>query len=598
MGMLPEKKTPKKTDMAGLTVLAYGAPKIGKCLAGDTLLVDPVTGRLRTLSEIVHSKQGSVHSLRIGGHLAPAEPAAYLENPPEQLFRLCTQTGRTIDATASHPFLTREGWKTLGELGPADRVAVVAEYPCLFGTTRTDDELVKILAYLLADGSLTSTSPIFTKSDPEVRLDFENAVEAKGDECVEFLNSTGIVHVRVRGKRGQRNNVIGYLKDVGVAGLGSSEKFIPDFVFGLKRHRMALFLNRLFSCDGSLEACGRVSYSSTSIRMVRQVQHLLLRYGIVGIIRDRYLNGSLYGAEIAISSRDNVLAFIDQIGFIGEKAVKAEQLRAALYNIRSAETQLDRVGSILFDRVASVKAIGVEPVFDLTISESHNFVANDFVVHNSTFCAQIPDALFLATEPGLNHLEVYQVPISNWEQMLDVLNEVAKGKHGFKCLVVDTVDLMFKHCLEYVCNKHGVKHPSDLAYGKGHALVNGEFTRVVTRMAQLGMGLVLTSHAQDREVEGRNGTYTKTTPTLPDGARKALLGFVDIIAFVDVEADKGADGAATTYRRVVRTKPSMHYEAGDRTGRLPEVLPLDYSAFAAALTVEQPPRPKTNNSKQ
>jgi hypothetical protein len=75
-----------------------------------------------------------------------------------------------------------------------------------------------------------------------------------------------------------------------------------------------------------------------------------------------------------------------------------------------------------------------------------------------------------------------------------------------------------------------------------------------------------------------------------------LLGFVDIIAFVDVEADRGQDGAIT-YRRVVRTKPSMHYEAGDRTGRLPEVLPLDYAAFAAALGGERPRPGKTTNGK-
>ena len=216
----------------------------------------------------------------------------------------------------------------------------------------------------------------------------------------------------------------------------------------------------------------------------------------------------------------------------------------------------------------------------------------------STWCSHADGALFLATEPGLNHLEVFQVPISSGEELQAALAEVARGEHGFKTVVVDTADNAFRFCVDYICAKHGVKHPSDLTFGKGHALVNNEFLRVLNKLAQLPVGVILTSHAQDREVEGRNGTYTKTTPTLPDGARKALLGFVDIIAFVDVEADKGSDGAATTYCRVVRTKPSMHYEAGDRTGRLPEVLPLDYSAFAAALTVEQPARPKSNNSKQ
>ena len=98
-------------------------------------------------------------------------------------------------------------------------------------------------------------------------------------------------------------------------------------------------------------------------------------------------------------------------------------------------------------------------------------------------------------------------------------------------------------------------------------------------------------------MEGRSGTYTKVTPTLPDGARKALLGFVDIIAYVDVEAEKSQEGVVS-YRRVVRTKPSMHYEAGDRTGKLPEVLPLDYAAFANSLLGEEALRARANNRKQ
>jgi len=44
-------------------------------------------------------------------------------------------------------------------------------------------------------------------------------------------------------------------------------------------------------------------------------------------------------------------------------------------------------------------------------------------------------------------------------------------------------------------------------------------------------------------------------------------------------------------RRVIRTKPSLYYEAGDRTGRLPETLDLDFGKFkesynAATVTVE------------
>ncbi len=584
MPILPTTKTPPKPSLSDLTVLCYGQTKIGKCLGGNSLLVNPLNGRLVRMESLVRHQPGPVLTMREAGLLASQTPSAFVENEPEQLYLVKTQTGRWIEATANHPFLTREGWKPLSELGLGDRVAVVAQYPLLACHGDTDDELVKILAYLIADGSLANHGAIFTKIDPMVRMDFEAAVEAKGDECVEFVNQKGITHVRIRGKRGHRNNVIGHLRRFGLKGLRSREKFIPDFVFGLTRRKQKLFLNRLFTCDGSVEASGRISFSSTSVRMVEQVQHLLARYGIVSLIRDRFLNGSLYGAELLIAAKEDVLRFIDQIGFYGEKAVKAEAVRQNLYQVRAAETQLDRVGPVLFDRVKSIQPSRVAPVFDLTVEQTHNFVANDFVVHNSTFCSQTDGAVFLATEPGLNALEVFQVPILSWEDLLAACAEIGEGKHPFKTVVIDTIDNAYKFCTEYILRKYKVEHESDLAYGKGYAIVNNEFQRVLTKLAFLPYGLYLISHAKEIDVETRTGRYTRIVPTLPEKARKIVLGMVDMVLYCDLDVSAGADGQQII-RRVIRTKPSLYYEAGDRTGRLPETIDLDYCKFLEAFQV-------------
>jgi len=196
-------------------------------------------------------------------------------------------------------------------------------------------------------------------------------------------------------------------------------------------------------------------------------------------------------------------------------------------------------------------------------------------------CAQADSALFLATEPGLNHLEVYQQPISTWDELLVAAKEIAEGKHAFRTIVIDTVDNAYRMCAEYICRKHEVEHESDLEYGKGYALVNAEFHRVLNKLALLPYGLFLVSHSQEKEIETRTGKYTKVVPTLPDKARKLVLGLVDIILFCDLEPTTSVDGKPA-YRRVLRTKPSITYEAGDRTGRLPEVLDLNFAAFAAA----------------
>ena len=62
---------------------------------------------------------------------------------------------------------------------------------------------------------------------------------------------------------------------------------------------------------------------------------------------------------------------------------------------------------------------------------------------------------------------------------------------------------------------------------------------------------------------------------------------VDMVLFCDLEVT-GDDGEQSM-RRVIRTKPSLYYEAGDRTGRLPETLDLDFSKFLEAFNTAVAP---------
>lgn len=199
-------------------------------------------------------------------------------------------------------------------------------------------------------------------------------------------------------------------------------------------------------------------------------------------------------------------------------------------------------------------------------------------IGKSTWCSQAENALFLATEPGLNALEVYEMPIKTWEDLLKTFAEIIKGNHDFKTIIIDTIDNAYKMCSEYVCRINKISHESDLGFGKGYTLVNNEFNRVLNKLAFLPYGLILISHSQEYEVETRTGKYTCTAPTLPEKARRHVMGLVDLILFCDQDAYKDEDGKVS-YERVMRTKPTLQYAAGDRTGRLPETIPLDFKTF-------------------
>jgi hypothetical protein len=208
-------------------------------------------------------------------------------------------------------------------------------------------------------------------------------------------------------------------------------------------------------------------------------------------------------------------------------------------------------------------------------------------IGKSSFASRFPEALFFECEPGLSQLEVFKLPTYTWDDFLSACKLVASGEHRFKTIVIDTADNAFKFCSEYVCGKHNIEYEGDMGHGKGWALVKNEWHRVLTRLASLPYGLVLISHAQDKTIETRTGEYTKTQPSLPDRARNVVLGLVDMILYCDAVPRKDAAGNVTV-ERVMRTKPHPTYEAGDRTGRLPDILPLEYDAFVKSFSAAAP----------
>lgn len=203
-----------------------------------------------------------------------------------------------------------------------------------------------------------------------------------------------------------------------------------------------------------------------------------------------------------------------------------------------------------------------------------------YKVGKSTFCNQFPAALFLATEPGLNSLDTRDVNITSWDDMLEACALIAEGNHDYDTIVIDTIDNAWKLCTEYVCKANKIAYEGDLDYGKGHALVAREFNRVITKLAQLPYGLWMISHAKATTVEGRTNKYTKIIPTLPDRAHSIIGAMADLVLYASM--DERMHNGVLVQTRTIYTKPNLYWEAGDRTGRLPEQMAMDYNEFVSS----------------
>lgn len=193
----------------------------------------------------------------------------------------------------------------------------------------------------------------------------------------------------------------------------------------------------------------------------------------------------------------------------------------------------------------------------------------------STFYSSGKKTLFLATEPGLNALSVYKVDIPNWKTIKDIGPELAKSK-DFDFVVLDTVDIALDLCIEHVCKAENIRHMDDLDWGKGWGLLYQEFNPVIIKLARLPhTGFAMISHAKDTTIKSTSKEITKAVPTISGGARRFLMGLADIIFYLDVDGDG---------KRTLHTQPTENYEAGDRSGRLPPTLPLDWDAVQKAFT--------------
>ena len=365
-------------------IIVAGRPSMGKCLSYDSEIV-LANGQIATIEELYQQRQGSLLTLNDDWKFTFTRPSAFVDDGIKPVFRVTTRLGRAIETTITHPFLTIKGWQKLENLQVGDKVAIPRKID-VFGKETIRECEVK----LLADSLETSNT-----------------------------------------------------------------KTIPNIVFKLEKSQLSLFLNRLFATDGwaTLLNSGQsqLGYGTVSEKLARQIQHLLLRFGIISALKKRsvkYNNTRRPAWQLDITDALSIKNFIAEIGIFGKEAALAkvteaisqkryqtnrdlipieiwEQIAAAkgketwsslaqragiksYTNIHVGKRSLTRErlcilataldnlplqqlanSEVYWDEIIAIESVGNKQVYDLTIPETHNFVANDICVHNTAFCLNL-----------------------------------------------------------------------------------------------------------------------------------------------------------------------------------------------------------------
>jgi phosphate starvation-inducible PhoH-like protein len=446
-------------------VFGIGPAGTGKCIAADSLVL---TGggmiEIGALGADTRAGEQAPIAAEIQG-LDGVEPASHVYNGGESdTLKITTRFGFSVEATREHPLLTLDPrgalcWKRADELRVGDSVALqrgqrmfgsetAVDFECApngvhdhsskpVALDRLDESFAYVMGVLTGDGCLTFRNRvILSSSDESIVAAFHEMASRFG------------LHVFRNGGERPYDYIIAssqlhrLLSRLGMPTGKAATRHVPPSILSAPESVVAAFLRGLFDADGTVEKRdGVVSLSSVSEKLIRQVQVVLLNFGVVAaksIKRGRYAGKAhvshlltMAGAEaerfhesigFALArkrarrrtSRANTN--IDVVPFQGERLSEAvsaatftraehklftdyrtqrrrpsypklEQLVGVLRSRGVANESVVELSELIDRRLLFLEIVGVEKsrarVYDLTVPGSHSFVANGFVNHNT-----------------------------------------------------------------------------------------------------------------------------------------------------------------------------------------------------------------------
>lgn len=457
-----QKHTNLKLQFINGVNYLYGSSDAGKCLTGDTLIPNPIDGKLYSIEDlIVNPSKWKVWNIDKNYQLKQDNIIGIVANGIKDVFLLKTSSGREIKCTNNHKFFSEDLiWKDLKNFKVGDLIAVPNKILNSKVIKNISISEAKILGYFLGDGCiLRNCCPNFTNADKDIINDLLYHVEKQcGKHHINvYIKSHNKAKTYsfskplfIKNRNIGASNIQILLEKFKIRGTESHTKFIPEEIFTCSDEIIGYFLGALFNCDGFVpNSTKSLEYCSVSKKMIYQYHHLLLRLGIISRVFEGYKSNQsgkkfkYYG--LVISTYKNIKKFSEKIFLIGKKQdlllkrVKVcQNMLASKHDTlpikiaRFLDTKLRKCNSsgkslrqriglndkkgylylkhqsfnrviaekivsffknkklnnlvnndIYWDKIIKIEYHGKKPTYDLQILNNHNFIANDFYVHNS-----------------------------------------------------------------------------------------------------------------------------------------------------------------------------------------------------------------------
>ena len=315
---------------------------LGKCVTGDTLLWTD-----RGLLPISALAPKPLEQLVPGTFYDPAFPVKVWTGNKwaavKQFYydglratkKVKTRTGLFVEGSHRHPLKVRgtkgEDWERLPDVQVGDHLLVdrqapswsedpAIEFSRTFAPnakgyilpTRMTPEFARLLGYIVAEGHSPNQYRLtVTQHDPEAHQDIRSLFERVFGWTGNEDNADKDIDIEVTSVQ-----IRSFLETCGIGPELSADKRVPPLVMQASRDSVVGFLRGFFEGEGhAIEGSG-VEVSSASERLLREVHLLLLRLGIVSVLKPRKVKGREHTYWRLTIFGEDARLFTQQVGFV------------------------------------------------------------------------------------------------------------------------------------------------------------------------------------------------------------------------------------------------------------------------------------------
>ena len=414
-----------------------GLPKSRKCL-GHGSIIELADGQNVKVESLI-GKQFYVPSFDFKTLTYGVSKAYAEDNGIHDIVRVTTETGKVIDRTNNHLLISLKNvvmrddcgpihprldkcsgyaWKRCDELKPKDYILTRTRSP-IEATGTYDKDKLKVLAYLIGDGGMSTAGVILSTKNKMMLEDASKSVNNLGDNIRKRAGSSCDYGI-------SGGSILGMLKECGLRGKKSAQKFVPDFVFGLNNEHIALFLNRLYSTDGCFQHTSKhkahmtaIMYDSISEELCRGIKRLLYRLGIKSTLRSRIAtlmrenlpDYKVRSWTLYIADSKNCLLFAETVGcYVHHETLLKIVENAKIKHGGSMRIERNDIpADHYWERVKSIEYIRNMPTVAISVPGVNTYCTPDALEHNTILTMQLVRCL-LTGEPFCG-IEQFSVPI-------------------------------------------------------------------------------------------------------------------------------------------------------------------------------------------